>query len=165
MQHVIVGAGPAGVIAAETLRRRSRNDSIVIVGNEPHPAYSRMAIPYLLAGDVDESGTYLRHGANHFDELEIEIRHDTVTSIDPNQKTVALSNGAELGYDKLLLATGSSAIRPPISGMDSPRVHNCWTLNDAHRILNEVNAGDRVALLGAGFIGLHRAPGTGFDET
>lgn len=153
MQHVIVGAGPAGVIAAETLRKRSRNDSIVIVGNEPHPAYSRMAIPYLLAGDVDESGTYLRHGANHYDVLEIEIRHDTVTSIDSNQKTVALSNGAELGYDKLLLATGSSAIRPPISGMDSPRVHNCWTLNDAHRILNEVNAGDRVALLGAGFIG------------
>ncbi len=153
MQHVIVGAGPAGVIAAETLRKKSRNDSITIVGNEPYPAYSRMAIPYLLAGDVEENGTYLRHDDNHFDKLEIEIRQNTVTSIDTSEKTVAVAEGTGLRYDRLLLATGSSAIRPPISGMDSPRVHNCWTLDDAHRMLNEVRAGDRVVLLGAGFIG------------
>ncbi len=153
MQHVIVGAGPAGVIAAETLRKKSRNDSIIIVGNEPYPAYSRMAIPYLLAGDVKESGTYLRQDNNHFDRLEIEIRHDTVTRINTSEKTLALAEGTDLRFDRLLLATGSSAIRPPISGMDSPRVHNCWTLDDAQRMLNEVRASDRVVLLGAGFIG------------
>ena len=153
MQHVIVGAGPAGVIAAETLRKNSRNDSVIIVGDEPHPAYSRMAIPYMLAGDVDESGTYLRHNPNHFDDLEIEVRQDSVTSINTGEQTVALASGSNLGYDRLLLATGSSAIRPPISGMDSARVHNCWTLGDTHRILKDMKAGDRVVLLGAGFIG------------
>ncbi len=153
MQHVIVGAGPAGVIAAENLRKRSRSDSIVIIGNEPYPAYSRMAIPYLLAGDVGEDGTYLRHDPDHYEKLEIEIRHDTVTGINPGDKSVSLESGAGVNYDRLLLATGSSAIRPPISGMDSPRVHNCWTLNDAHRILKDVRAGDKVVLLGAGFIG------------
>ncbi|MDE0308307.1 MAG: FAD-dependent oxidoreductase [Acidiferrobacterales bacterium] len=153
MQHVIVGAGPAGVIAAETLRKRSRDDSIIIVGNESYPAYSRMAIPYLLAGDVEENGTYLRHNDNHFDRLGIEIRQNSVTSINPGEKTVGLAQGPDLSYDRLLLATGSSAIRPPISGMDSARVHNCWTLDDAHRMLGDVQAGDRVVLLGAGFIG------------
>ena len=112
-----------------------------------------MAIPYMLAGDVDESGTYLRHNPNHFDELAIEIRQDSVTSINTGEQTVALASGGNLGYDRLLLATGSSAIRPPISGMDSARVHNCWTLGDTHRILKDMNAGDRVVLLGAGFIG------------
>lgn len=153
MHHVIVGAGPAGVIAAETLRRKSQVDSITIIGNEPYPAYSRMAIPYLLAGDVAEEGTYLRHAENHFSDLEIDIRNESVTAVAPADKSVSLSNGESVAYDRLLLATGASAIRPPISGMDSSRVHNCWTLSDAHRLLNDVNAGDRVVLLGAGFIG------------
>ena len=153
MQHVIVGAGPAGVIAAETLRKKSRNDSIIIVAKEPYPAYSRMAIPYLLAGDVEENGTYLRIDANHFDKFEIEIRLNTVNRINTREKTVTLEKGPDLHYDRLLLATGSSAIRPPISGMDSPRVHNCWTLDDARRMLSEIRARDRVVLLGAGFIG------------
>ncbi len=153
MHHVIVGAGPAGVIAAETLRKKSSSDSITIIGDEPYPAYSRMAIPYFLAGDVGEDGTYLRHAENHFSDLEIDIVRGSVTGIAPAAKSVSLGSGSSVSYDRLLLATGASAIRPPISGMDSPRVHNCWTLSDAHRLLNEVNAGDRVVLLGAGFIG------------
>ncbi len=153
MHHVIVGAGPAGVIAAETLRHKSPSDSITIIGDEPYPAYSRMAIPYLLAGDVKEDGTYLRHNENHFANLEIDVQNDSVSSVSPQTKSVSLASGKQVSYDRLLLAVGASAIRPPISGMDSPRVHNCWTLTDAHQILQKVKAGDRVVLLGAGFIG------------
>jgi NADPH-dependent 2,4-dienoyl-CoA reductase/sulfur reductase-like enzyme len=58
--HVILGAGPAGVIAAETLRKLAANDTITLVGDEPQAPYSRMAIPYLLIGNIDEKGTYLR---------------------------------------------------------------------------------------------------------
>ena len=54
LHHVILGAGPAGVIAAETLRRQSPHDRITLVGDEPEPPYSRMAIPYLLIGNIDE---------------------------------------------------------------------------------------------------------------
>ncbi len=57
MHHVILGAGPAGVIAAETIRKHKPGDEITIVGDEPEPPYSRMAIPYLLMGNIDESGT------------------------------------------------------------------------------------------------------------
>ena len=153
VHHVIVGAGPAGVLAAETIRKMSADDSITIIGNEPYPAYSRMALPYFLAGDVEEDGTYLRHAEDHFSKIAVDIRNETVTAILPDKKAVSLGNGENVSYDRLLLATGASAIRPPINGMDSPRVHNCWTLDDAHRMLKEIKAGDRVVLLGAGFIG------------
>ena len=58
MKHIILGNGPAGVVAAETLRRAAPADEILLVGNEDAPPYSRMAIPYLLEGNIDESGTY-----------------------------------------------------------------------------------------------------------
>ena len=60
--HIILGAGPAGVIAAETLRKHCPQDRITIVGDEKEAPYSRMAIPYLLIGNVEEKGTWLRKG-------------------------------------------------------------------------------------------------------
>src|SRR5690606_8917710 len=66
MKHLILGNGPAGVVAAETLRKVAPADDILMVGFEDAPPYSRMAIPYLLEGNIDESGTYLRKGVDHF---------------------------------------------------------------------------------------------------
>ncbi len=153
MKHLIAGAGPAGVIAAETIRKLSPSDSITIIGNEPHPPYSRMALPYLLAGDIGEQGAYLRHRDDHFDNLNISILQGSVAEVAPGESSVVLEDGERLTYDRLLLATGSSAIRPPIPGMDLPQVHNCWTMEDGVRILKQMKSGDRVVLLGAGFIG------------
>ena len=82
MKHVILGAGPAGVIAAETIRKHAPLDEIVIVGDEPEPPYSRMAIPYLLVGDIKERGTYLRKGGTHFSSLRIEIRLARARQVD-----------------------------------------------------------------------------------
>jgi len=67
MHHVILGAGPAGVTAAETIRKTDPDCQITLVGGEPEPPYSRMAIPYLLAQDIDESGTYLRQTDGHYE--------------------------------------------------------------------------------------------------
>lgn len=153
MHHVIVGTGPAGIIAAETIRKLSPNASISLVGDEPYPPYSRMALPYFLSGNVKENGTYLRHDSDHFSKLKIDLRHGRVSQVNPEQSTVKLESNEELQYDRLLLATGASAVRPPIEGMELPNIHNCWTLDDAHRILKSVKRGDRVVLLGAGFIG------------
>ena len=68
--HLILGAGPAGVIAAETIRKHAPLDAITIVGDEPELPYSRLAIPYLLMGNVDERGTYLRKAPSHFQDLK-----------------------------------------------------------------------------------------------
>ena len=153
MNHVIVGAGPAGIIAAETLRRLDGQAAITVVGAEIEAPYSRMAIPYLLAEDVGESGTHLRHGADHFSSLNIAIKQGTVSGISPKDKSVSLSDGQTLSYDKLLLACGSHTLRPPIPGMDLPGIENCWTLEDARHIIERAKPGSRVVLMGAGFIG------------
>jgi len=151
--HVILGAGPAGVIAAETIRKHAPNDRITLVGDEAEPPYSRMAIPYLLIGNIDERGTYLRKNDQHFEQLCVEQVHARALSIDSKAKTIQLDNGQVLKFDKLLIATGSRPVRPPIPGMDSPQVHPCWTLEDARAIMALAKPGARVVQMGAGFIG------------
>ncbi len=151
--HLILGAGPAGVIAAETIRKHAPHDRITLVGDEPEPPYSRMAIPYLLVGNIDEHGTYLRKGGNHFADRRIDIVNAKATHLDATARTVTLDNGQTLSFDKLLIATGSHPVRPPIPGMDLPGIHPCWTLENARDIAKLAQPGARVLQMGAGFIG------------
>ncbi|MFZ2293453.1 MAG: FAD/NAD(P)-binding oxidoreductase, partial [Polaromonas sp.] len=97
--HVILGAGPAGVIAAETIRKHAPHDSITLVGDEAEPPYSRMAIPYLLMGNIDERGTYLRKSPSHFADLAINQLQAHAKSVDIAIKSVALDSGERLAYD------------------------------------------------------------------
>jgi NADPH-dependent 2,4-dienoyl-CoA reductase/sulfur reductase-like enzyme len=153
MRYAIVGAGPAGVIAAETLRKLDPDGSVTLIGDEPEPPYSRMALPYLLAENIDEAGTHLRHGPDHYGRLGIELRRDRVDGISTRDRTLTLADGGSLAWDRLLIATGSRASRPPVPGMDLPGVENCWTLADARRIAERAGRGAQVVLMGAGFIG------------
>ncbi len=151
--HVILGAGPAGVIAAETIRKHAPHDRITLVGDEAEPPYSRMAIPYMLIGNIDERGTYLRKGADHFAQHRITQVQARAVLVDAKAKRIQLSNDAVLNFDKLLIATGSRPVRPPIPGIDSAQVHPCWTLEDARAIMALAKPGARVVQMGAGFIG------------
>jgi NAD(P)H-nitrite reductase large subunit len=153
MRHVILGNGPTGVVAAEAIRKARPHDEIVVVGDEHERPYSRMAIPYLLEGKIAESGTLLRHDRNHWIDHRIELAEARASSIDTGAKTVTLSNGETMPYDKLLLATGSKPVRPPIPGMHLPDVVSCWTLQDARAILDRLRPGAKVLQMGAGFIG------------
>ena len=153
MKHVILGAGPAGVIAAETLRKNAPNDEIVIIGDEPEAPYSRMAIPYLLVGRVPESGTHLRHDDQHYTKLRIALRRGRAKAVDLKTRRVLLEDGSSEAFDKLLIATGSSPVTAPIPGIRGPGVHACWTLDDARAIMKLAQPGARVLQLGAGFIG------------
>ncbi len=153
MRHVIIGAGPAGVIAAEHIRDLDPDAQIVIVGDEQEPPYSRMALPYLLSERIGEQGTWLRKSAAHYDGKRIDCRQDRVLSVDAKNRELALAGGGSLAYDSLLVATGSSPVIPPLPGMDLPGVYPCWTLADARNILALAQPGKRVVLMGAGFIG------------
>lgn len=153
MQHVIIGAGPAGVIAAETLRKRQPDASVIIVGDEPEPPYSRMALPYYLTGDIAEAGTHLRKTEGYFHSANIEIRQDRVTGIDAGDQSLNLASGGTLSYDRALIATGSQPMAPPVPGVNLPGVSTCWTLADGRAIANSAKAGSNVVLMGAGFIG------------
>ena len=153
MRHLILGAGPAGVIAAETIRKHAPDDEIVIVGDEPERPYSRMAIPYLLMGNVGEEGTHLRHGADHYESLRITLKRGRAASVDTAARQVLLEDGSREAFDRLLIATGSSPATPPIPGIDGPGVHSCWTMEDARAIMALARPGARVLQMGAGFIG------------
>ena len=153
MHHVIIGGGPAGVIAAETIRKQAPYDNITIISDEAVPAYSRMAIPYLLMGNVKEDGTYLRKNPSHLKNLHINWVQAVVKHVDVALKKVALHSGIEITFDTLLIATGSHPIKPPIPGIDSEGVHTCWTMEDARHIMALANQNSRVLQLGAGFIG------------
>jgi len=153
MKHIILGNGPAGVVAAETLRRASPTDDILLVGNEDAPPYSRMAIPYLLEGNIDESGTYLRKTPSHFDNLHIRQLCARAVAVNAEKSTVLFDDGLFEDFDRLLIATGSHPVRPPIPGIDLPEVHTCWTLEDARAIAALARPGAHVLQLGAGFIG------------
>jgi NAD(P)H-nitrite reductase large subunit len=153
MKHLILGAGPAGVIAAETIRKHAPNDEIVLLGDEPEAPYSRMAIPYLLAAQIDEPGTHLRHTRGHYDALRITLRRGRAVDLDTTARTVKLDDGSLLAFDRLLIATGSSPFTPPIPGIAGSGVHSCWTLADARAIMAKAEPGARVVQMGAGFIG------------
>ena len=153
MRYVLIGAGPAGVIAAETLRKTDPEGEIVLLGDEPEPPYSRMALPYFLVGTIDEPGTYLRKSEGYYADLGVDYRHARAETVDPGKGTVKLAGGEDLTYDRLLVATGSSTLRPPIPGIDLPGVHPCWTLADAREIVRHATPDSHVVLMGAGFIG------------
>lgn len=101
MKHLIIGAGPAGVIAAETLRKVDPSSDVTIVGDEPEAPYSRMAIPYVLIGNIDEAGTHLRKEKNYFKDHGIEVVQGRVKAVKDGKAT--LEDGKKLAYDRLLV--------------------------------------------------------------
>ena len=168
MRHVIIGGGPAGVVAAETLRKADSSADITMLCGEDEPPYSRMAIPYLLNNRIDEAGTYLRSQKDHYERLELKLVHASAKAVDTAGRSVKLDNGQSLPYDRLLIATGSTPSRQNIPGIDRPGVHSCWTLADVRAITAKSKPGTRIVQMGAGFVGCIIIEGLlarGFDLT
>lgn len=153
MQYLIIGAGPAGITAAEQLRRIQPDCAISVLGDEPEAPYGRMALPYVLTGRIDESGAHLRKAPDYYRRLNLSLLQGRAQRLNTLAKTVTLEDGRALSYDKLLIACGASPLWPSIPGIRSPGVLHCWTLADARAIAARVTEGSRLLLLGAGFIG------------
>lgn len=154
MKYVIIGAGPAGVRAAETLRQQDPAGEITLLSGEAGEPYARMAIPYILTGRITEAGAHQRKSADHFANLKIRLLNRKATKVHPGPDggSVDLEDGSRLAYDRLLVATGSSPAQPPIPGTDVDGVVTCWTLEDARAIAAKLRPGARVVMVGAGFV-------------
>lgn len=151
-KYVLVGAGPASVRAAETLRKADASCTITMIGLEKESPYSRMALPYYLSGMIEDTGTHLRKTEGHFEGLNIDHVHAKVENINSETNQVTLDNGDTYDYDKLMIATGSRPANSPFPGAENEGVVNCWTLEDGRKILDTIKPGSKVALLGAGFV-------------
>jgi len=154
MKYVLIGAGPAGVQAAEAIRQEDPAGDVTLVSGEPGEPYARMAIPYILTGRITEEGALQRKSPGHFANLGIRYLNRKAVKVHAGAPggTVDLDDGAVLDYDRLLVATGSSPTLPPVPGTDLPGVVTCWTLADARVIAAKLKPGARVVMVGAGFI-------------
>ncbi len=156
--YVIVGASLAGAKAAETLRDEGFDGDIVLIGAEPERPYERPPLSkgYLLGSDARDS-VYV-HAADWYGEHGVDLREGvTVTAIDRGARTVATSSGAQVSYDKLLLATGASPRRLDFPGSDREEVLYLRTIADSDRLRSAFQPGTRVVVAGAGWIGLETA--------
>ncbi len=155
---IIVGGGLAGAKAAEALRDNDFDGHIVLFAAEEHLPYERPPLSKeYLAGKktlddftVDASAWYRDH------HVELQLGTE-VASIDPGTHTVSLPDGSTVGYDKLLLATGSDPRRPPIAGADANGVHYLRTIDDAATLNSVLTEGSSLAIVGAGWIGMEVA--------
>jgi 3-phenylpropionate/trans-cinnamate dioxygenase ferredoxin reductase subunit len=158
MAIVIIGAGQAGGWVAKTLRAEGYADRITLVGDEPHPPHERPPLSKaVLAGAAAPESTHLLK-AEDFAKLGLDFRPGTrVTGIDRAAKRVAIESGEAIGYDRLVLCTGSRVRKLPVPGADSPRVLYLRTIDDAARVRANLGAGKHLVVIGGGWIGLEVA--------
>lgn len=157
MHLAIVGNSAAGLSALEAFRARDRGARVTLVSAEPGPAYSRVLLPYFLRGKIAREGMFIRtsqYYAEHAADVQFGRR---VERVDAAAQRLEFSDGGSLGFDRLLLATGSSPARPPIPGLDGAGISHLWTLDDALRLDEEFRPGRRLLVLGAGFVALQAA--------
>jgi 3-phenylpropionate/trans-cinnamate dioxygenase ferredoxin reductase component len=156
--YVIAGASLAGAKAAETLRQEGFHHPIVLIGEETERPYERppLSKDYLL-GKAERDVIYV-HPQDWYAEHGVDLRLGVrVTGVDPAAHQVRLGDGTELGYAKLLLATGSSPRRVPVPGADLDGVLYLRRVGDSDRIKAEFATATRVVVIGAGWIGLETA--------
>jgi 3-phenylpropionate/trans-cinnamate dioxygenase ferredoxin reductase component len=152
---IIVGGGLAGALAAETLREEGFDGRITLLGEEPHRPYERPPLSKdYLQGKADRDSIFA-HPEPWYADHAVELRLGTaVTSLDPASRTVTTASGVQLGYDKLLLTTGSTPRRISVPGADLDGVRYLRSVDDSERIKAGFAHAHRVAIIGAGWIGL-----------
>lgn len=155
---VIVGGGQAGGWAAQTLRAEGFAGHVVLIADESHRPYERPPLSKaVLSGDAHADSAYLQK-PEAFDALDIDWRPDvSAMAIDRAAKTVRLTKGDALRYDKLILCTGGRARRLNIPGADLPGVFMLRSLQDSHTLSAALVAGKRLLVIGGGWIGLEVA--------
>lgn len=157
MKHLIVGNSAAGIFAAETIRRLDPDGSISIVSDEPGPAYSRCLISYVLSGEIRRRRLFVRE-PSWYEVLDIRlISPCRAERIDRESRTLALDSGERLPFDRLLLATGSEGILPPVDGVRARGITHFRTLRDLDRIRKRCTRIERAVVVGGGFIGVKAA--------
>jgi nitrite reductase (NADH) large subunit len=156
---VVVGNGMAGIACLEQILKFSPKFNVTVFGDETHVNYNRVLLSSVLAGERSTEEITLNpldwYQANGI-TLRLGVR---ITDIDPVKRVVTGDDRSVESYDKLLLATGSSAFLPPISGLDKENVFTFRNLDDTRAILGAARKGAKAVVIGGGLLGLEAARG------
>jgi 3-phenylpropionate/trans-cinnamate dioxygenase ferredoxin reductase subunit len=151
---VIVGASLAGAKAAQELRDRGFDGEIILIGAEPELPYERPPLSKdYLRGESERQKVFV-HGETYYGDQQIElVRGQRATGFDTGAREVTLEDGRSLSFDKLLLTTGAEPRRLGVPGADLREIYYLRTLSDSATLGDRLNAGGRLAVVGAGWIG------------
>lgn len=157
---VIIGGVAGGAACAARLRRLDERAEIVILEKGPYISFANCGLPYYLGGTVAGRESLLVQSPEAMkSKFNIDVRiNSAATSIDRNTRsvTVQTKDGTTYTetYDKLVMSTGSSPVKPPIPGIDSTRIHTLWNIPDADEVYGTLKKSRTAAVIGGGFVGL-----------
>jgi nitrite reductase (NADH) large subunit len=158
MRYVVVGSGPAGISAAEEIRKTDQAGPITLITADPHPAYSPVMLTYWMSGHTPKERLFFREMGKWAVDNRVDLLCGrAVEAIDVQRQTVTLSPGEEVAYDRLLIATGAVPLIPPIPGIRAKGVCTFRTFADAEEILTSRRDLEKVCIMGGGFIGVKLA--------
>lgn len=160
---VVVGGVAGGMSTAARLRRLDETAHIIVLDRGDHVSFANCGLPYFVSGEIEHERSLLVQTPASLKaslDLDVRVRHEVI-ALDPSLRelTVHSDDGIErIPYDALVLSPGAQAVRPPLPGLDSPRVHTLRTVGDAVALRERVTTGaQRAVVLGGGFIGLEAA--------
>jgi len=158
--YVIIGGGLAGVAAADAIRRRDKTGQLMLICAEAHPPYDRVPLSkgYLL-GETERDQIFLRP-PRFYERNKVElVLGQAATALDVHARQVTLADGRQIGFEKLLLATGGRPRRLPLPGADLAGIHYLRNLEDSDAIRAALSSARRAVVIGGGFIGCEVATG------
>jgi nitrite reductase (NADH) large subunit len=153
-QYVLIGNSAAALAAIDSIRRYDQQGRIILINREQGPAYSRVALPYYVAGEMSPEDLLIRRPTDYQRQGVALVDGATATGIDAGAAEVLLSDGRTVRYEKLLLSTGSICLTPPIRGLDAVGPHYLWTLDDAKGMKAAAEKAHSAIIIGGGFIGM-----------
>ena len=166
MKTVIIGGVAGGASCAARLRRLDESAQIVVLERGEYVSFANCGLPYHIGGTIkSRDSLILQTPPAMRRKYDLDVRTNSeVTSIDRDKKTVTVLNretgeSYEESYDKLVVSTGSSPVKPELPGVDSPRIMQLWTIPDMDAVISAVSkaGAKRAAVIGGGFIGLETA--------
>lgn len=158
MRYVVVGSGPAGISAAEEIRKIDSVGPITMITADPHPAYSPVMLTYWMSSRYPKERLFFREMGPWAKDHRVDLRCGRqAKAVDVHRQVVTLSPGEEIAYDRLLIAAGAVPLIPPISGIRAKGVCTFRTFADAEEILTSRRDLEHLCIMGGGFIGIKLA--------
>ncbi|ABE38750.1 phenylglyoxylate:acceptor oxidoreductase PadH subunit [Rhodopseudomonas palustris BisB5] len=156
-QYLVVGSSHAALEAVDAIRMHDAEGSIALLTRDSHLPYSPTVLPYVVSGRSAPDHVYLRTPAYFAERRVSYLPGRALARVAPERSAATLSDGGEIAYGKLLLATGASPALPAIPGIDAVPYHVLRTLDDALRLKAAIAASRRAVVLGGGLVGMHAA--------